>query len=65
MCFKNLPEVLYDKKENYQLRDLANRQGLEENEYFKLFVKIITIGIAAFERYRQAIILAISYYAHD
>lgn len=52
-------KVEIDKKENYQLRDLANRQGLEENEYFKLFVKIITIGIAAFERYRQAIIRSI------
>ena len=52
-------KVEIDKKENYQLRDLANRQGLEENEYFKLFVKIITIGITAFERYRQAIIRSI------
>lgn len=52
-------KVEIDKKENYQLRDLANRQGLEENEYFKLFVKIITIGIATFERYRQAIIRSI------
>lgn len=52
-------KVEIDKKENYQLRDLANRQGLEENEYFKLFVRIITIGIAAFERYRQAIIRSI------
>ena len=52
-------KVEIDKKENYQLRDLANRQGLEENEYFKQFVKIITIGIAAFERYRQAIIRSI------
>ena len=32
---------------------------MEDNEYFKLFVKIITIGIAAFERYRQAIIRSI------
>ena len=52
-------KIVIDKKENYQLRDLSNRQGLEENEYFKLFVKIITIGIAAFERYRQAIIRSI------
>jgi signal transduction histidine kinase len=52
-------KVEIDKKENSQLRDLANRQGLEENEYFKLFVRIITIGIAAFERYRQSIIRSI------
>jgi len=52
-------KVEIDKKENCYLRDMANRQGLEENEYFKLFVKIITAGIAAFERYRQSIIRAI------
>lgn len=52
-------KVEIDKKANYQLRDLANRQGLEENEYFKLFVIIITVGIATFERYRQAIIRSI------
>lgn len=49
-------KVEIDKKENFHLRDMANRQGLEENEYFKLFVTIITTGIAAFERYRQQII---------
>lgn len=52
-------KVEIDKKENCQLRDLANRQGLQENEYFKLFIKIITIGIAVFERYRQSIIRSI------
>lgn len=49
-------KVEIDKQINPYLRDMANRQGLEENEYFKLFVKIITIGVAAFERYRQSII---------
>ncbi len=52
-------KVEIDKLKNLYLRDMANRQGLEENEYFKLFVKIITIGIAAFERYRQLIIRTI------
>ena len=52
-------KVEIDKKENFYLRDMANRQGLEENEYFKLFVTIITAGIAAFERYRQLIIRSI------
>lgn len=52
-------KVEIDKKENCYLRDMANRQGLEENECFKLFVKIITIGVAAFERYRQSIIRSI------
>lgn len=53
-------KVEIDKKENYQIKDLSNRQGIEENEYFKLFVEIITIGIAAFERYRQSIIRSIN-----
>ncbi|HIW72962.1 MAG TPA: ATP-binding protein [Firmicutes bacterium] len=49
-------KVVIDKKENEHLRDLSNRQGLEENAYYKLFVRIIIIGISAFERYRQSII---------
>ncbi len=49
-------KVVIDKKENRYLRDLSNRQGLEENIYYKLFVRIIIIGISAFERYRQSII---------
>lgn len=52
-------KVEIDKLKNPFLRDMANRQGLEENEYFKLFVKIITVGIAAFERYRQLIIRSV------
>lgn len=52
-------KVEIDKLKNPYLRDMANRQGLEENDYFKLFVKIITIGIAAFERYRQLIVRSI------
>ena len=49
-----------DKKENKVLQDLANRQGLDENEYYQLFVEIIIIGIAEFERYRQSIIRRIN-----
>lgn len=48
--------VNIDKVNNEYLTDLANRQGLEENDYYKLFVKVIQIGIAEFERYRQNII---------
>lgn len=48
--------VEIDKEENPRLRDLSNRQGLEENDYFKLFVRIIIVGISVFERYRQSII---------
>ena len=39
---------------------MANRQGLDENEYYQLFVEIIIIGIAEFERYRQSIIRKIN-----
>jgi len=49
-------KVNIDKKENINLKDLSNRQGLDENESYILFVKIIDAGIAIFERYRQDII---------
>lgn len=49
-----------DKKENIVLQDLANRQGLDENEYYQLFLEIIIIGINEFERYRQSIIRRIN-----
>lgn len=52
--------VNIDKKNNSVLQDLANRQGLDENEYYQLFIEIITIGIAEFERYRQSIIRRIN-----
>lgn len=48
--------VKIDKQENNLLRDLSNRQGIEENIYYKLFVKILQHGIAEFESYRQKII---------
>lgn len=48
--------VSIDKRNNCQLKDLANRQGLDENIYFLVFVEIILIGIGEFERYRQSII---------
>lgn len=51
--------VEIDKKRNCFLRDLSNRQGIEETEYYKLFTKIIIIGISTFERYRQSIIRSI------
>lgn len=49
-------KVVIDKKDNEHLRDMSNRQGLEENVSYKLFTKIIVTGIAGFERYRQSII---------
>lgn len=48
--------VKIDKKENKYLNDLSNRQGLEENVYYKIFIKILQRGIAEFESYRQDII---------
>ncbi|EGS37138.1 hypothetical protein [Veillonella sp. oral taxon 780] len=45
--------VLIDKQQNIVLQDLMNRQGLDENIYYKLFVQIILTGIKEFERYRQ------------
>lgn len=52
--------VLIDKQENRVLKDLMNRQGLDENIYYQLFVQIILIGINVFERYRQDIIRKIN-----
>lgn len=45
-----------DKRRNFHLKDLANRQGLDENNHYKLFVEIIHTGLAEFERYRQSLI---------
>ena len=52
--------VLIDKQENRVLKDLMNRQGLDENIYYQLFVQIILVGINVFERYRQYIIRKIN-----
>lgn len=52
--------VIIDKKKNKVLQDLMNRQGLDENIYYKLFIQIILIGIKEFERYRQSIIRKIN-----
>lgn len=52
--------VKIDKKINDKLIDLSNRQGLDKNDYYEIFVKIIQIGIAEFERYRQSIIRIIN-----
>lgn len=49
-------KVEIDKRINAVLQDLSNRQGLDENIYYQLFVEIILTGIKEFERYRQEII---------
>lgn len=52
--------VSIDKKRNYMLQDLANRQGLDENIFYTVFVEILHTGLTEFERYRQAIIREIN-----
>ena len=52
-------KVIIDKDENVGLCDLMNRQGLVENDIYKLFISIIIAGINCFERYRQSIIRCI------
>lgn len=49
-------KVEIDKKKNFVLQDLSNRQGLDENVYYQIFIEIILTGIKEFERYRQNII---------
>lgn len=49
-------KVEIDKKRNSVLQDLSNRQGLDENIFYELFVEILLSGIRVFERYRQKII---------
>ena len=53
-------KVIIDKKENDGLCDIINRQGLMENDIYKLFIAIIIAGINCFERYRQSIIRCIA-----
>lgn len=53
-------KVEIDKRRNALLQDLSNRQGLDENIYYELFVEIILTGIKSFERYRQNIIRKIN-----
>lgn len=52
-------KVIIDKKRNDGLCDLMNRQGLMENDIYKLFIAIIIAGLNCFERYRQSIIRCI------
>lgn len=52
-------KVSIDKRNNPMLRDMANRQGLEENLQYDLFLAIIDCALKAFERYRQGVIRSI------
>lgn len=49
-------KVMIDKFSNKHLKDMANRQGIEEDVYYEVFIKIIQIGIDLFESYRQSLI---------
>ena len=51
-------KIKIDKNNNPYLLDIANRQGLEENDHYKYFINIIQLGLTSFERYRQGIIRA-------
>ncbi|MDU5336587.1 sensor histidine kinase [Enterococcus sp.] len=48
--------VLIDKKRNKHLKDLSNRQGLDENAYYHLMIDLISIALSNFEEFRQGII---------
>ena len=53
-------KVEIDKQTNAVLQDLSNRQGLNENIFYELFVEIVLSGIKEFERYRQSIVRLIN-----
>ena len=53
-------KVEIDKNRNFKLQDLSNRQGLEENEYYDIFLLILDKGLSIFEKYRQTIIREIN-----
>ena len=51
--------VVIDKNENSIIKEMQNRQGIENDEYFDCFKRIVLMGISCFEEYRQAIIRVI------
>lgn len=53
-------KVEIDKQRNSELQDLSNRQGLDENIFYEMFVEIVLVGIKEFERYRQNIVRRIN-----
>ncbi len=48
--------VLLDKKDNRNLKELSNRQGYVEDDFYKVFVALLVASINVFERYRQNVI---------
>ena len=57
--------VRIDKQDNPYLQDLANRQGMEENVQYKLFLDIIDLGLKSFEEYRQSILRLVGRYRKE
>ena len=49
-------EVNIDRKANSALKELSNRQGIEIDDYYAVFLKIIHEGIHQFELWRQGIV---------
>lgn len=48
--------IMIDKLENPNIKDLSNRQGIEENDYSIMLKKIVDLALKRFESYRQNII---------
>lgn len=49
-----------DRNANKNIKELANRQDIEKDDFFILFKNIIILGISEFERYRQGLIRQIN-----
>lgn len=49
-------KIHIDKEINKNIQDMSNRQGLNEDDFFHLFVDINHLVISEFEYYRQSII---------
>ncbi|NBA01997.1 ATP-binding protein [Erysipelothrix rhusiopathiae] len=57
--------IAIDKKNNSEIKDVSNRQGIIENIYFGLLREIVGIVIGEFERNRQSIIRNIDNYRKE
>lgn len=52
--------VNIDRNANKNIKELANRQDIEKDDFFILFKNVIILGISEFERYRQELIRQIN-----
>lgn len=52
--------VNIDRIANKNIKELANRQDIEKDDFFILFKNVIILGISEFERYRQDLIRQIN-----